>query len=306
MTDGYLAVLDALLADGLRALGPAFGTVQSEYVQQLQLADGGFPGRQGDSDLYYTDFALRVLSLTTASPAPLSRAADYLRQTNLEPETVVECFSWLNARRLLTQAGFAVPLEREALTRVIANQALPSGGFAAPGGTAANAYQTFIAALCLELLGEEFEYAGEAVAETAGLQTESGGFRNQPGEGLAQTSATAAALGFLTLQEALSEDQTRDACAFLAAMQATDGGLRAHSQAPISDLLSTFTGLLSLALLDAHEALNLQALARFVRGCACVGGGFGAFPGDDGTDVEYTYYGVGCIALLGAIAQASD
>ena len=312
MTDGYLAVLDALLADGLRALGDAFGRLQSAYAQQLQLPDGGFPGCQGGSDLYYTDFALRVLTLTAPPPTTLARAAQYLSRTRAEPRSVVECFSWLNSRRLLAPAGLEVPLARDGLVAAIARQALPTGGFAMPGGTVANAYQTFIAALCLEMLGEEFPSRGEAVAEIARLQTTDGGFRNQSGEGLAQTSATAAGLGFLTLHEAnsqqaaLSPDGAQAACAFLVSMQNVDGGLLAHPQAPGSDLLSTFTGLLSLALLDAHGALNLPALGRFVRGCASATGGFGAFPGDDGADLEYMYYGVGCVALLGAVMQASD
>ena len=306
MTDGYLALLDALLADGLRALGPAFGALQSEYVQQLQLADGGFPGRQGGSDLYYTDFALRVLTLTTAPPPTLARATEYLSQTSTEPDSVVECFSWLNSRRLLVQAGLEVPLDSGNLGIVLSGQCLLDGGYSVPYGSAANAYQTFIAALCLEMLGEEFDYVEDAVAEIARLQTDDGGFQNQAGEGRAQTSATAAALGFLTMQEAPTEEQTRAACAFLVRMQAGDGGLRAHPQARGSDLLSTFTGFLSLAMLEAHGGLNLQSLGRFVRGCASATGGFGAFPGDDGADVEYTYYGVGCVALLGAIAQASE
>jgi geranylgeranyl transferase type-2 subunit beta len=304
LTDGYLAVLDALLADGLRARGAAFGMLQSEYARHLQLPDGGFPGRQGGSDLYYTDFALRVLSLTDLPASTASRAADYLTQVSTEPRDAVECFSWLNSRRLLALVGRDVPMQREALVIVIAEQRLLDGGYSVPYGTRANAYQTFVAELCLQMLGEELRYAEDAVTEIARLQAADGGFGNEPGEGAAQTSATAAALGFLTLQDALGDEQARAACSFLAAMQVSDGGLRAHPQAPVSDLLSTFTGLLSLVMLDGYQRLDLKALGRFVRGCARAAGGFGAFPGDDGDDLEYAYYGLGCVALLRTVVEA--
>jgi geranylgeranyl transferase type-2 subunit beta len=65
-------------------------------------------------------------------------------------------------------------------------------------------------------------------------------------------------------------------------------------------LLSTFTALATLAGLDDLQRVNLPALARFLRQTALPDGGFKAAPADTEADIEYTYYGLGCLALLNA------
>ena len=59
------------------------------------------------------------------------------------------------------------------------------------------------------------------------------------------TNPTAAALGLLLLTEQLDETDPPSAAGFLAAMQNAEGGLRANTQIPVADLLSTFTGLVA-------------------------------------------------------------
>ena len=65
----------------------------------------------------------------------------------------------------------------------------------------------------------------------------------------------------------------------------------------MGDLLSTFSGLAALADLDALDAIDLEAARRFALSLACPGGGFRAGAWDDQPDVEYTFYGLGTIAL---------
>ena len=59
----YLSALTARLAAGLEFLPDGFRSRHSEYILAAQRPDGGFAGRQGGSDVYYTMFALRSAEL---------------------------------------------------------------------------------------------------------------------------------------------------------------------------------------------------------------------------------------------------
>jgi geranylgeranyl transferase type-2 subunit beta len=74
--------------------------------------------------------------------------------------------------------------------------------------------------------------------------------------------------------------------------------LKPHAAAGGADLLSTFTGLATLAALDGLHAIDTAGIADFLRNSAHPRGGFLACAGDDAADVEYTYYGTGVVALL--------
>ena len=102
------------------------------------------------------------------------------------------------------------------------------------------------------------------------------------------------------MHDALLPAQAAAAVRFLACLQSGDGGLKPHAAAGSSDLLSTFTGLATLAALDGVHAIDIAGVANFVRGNAHPRGGFLACAGDDSPDVEYTYYGMGVVALLRA------
>jgi geranylgeranyl transferase type-2 subunit beta len=244
-----------------------------------------------------------VLTATEAPPEALPRAAGYLSGLPASPRDLVDCFSRLNGARLLEAADLGPTVDREAARAVAARQALPGGGFRGPGGTV-SAYHTFLGALCSELLGVELPESAGAIRRVSGLRCADGGYSDRAGATSGQTSATAAAVGFLRGREALAEDAARAAAAFLARRQAPDGGWRAHPEAPESDLLSSFTALLTLAGLDALDTVDLAAAARFLPAVADSGGGFRASPTDAEADVEYTYYGLGVMALLRLAATA--
>lgn len=295
-----LEQLDALLLSGAAGLGPGFRSQQLAYLRRTQLPDGGFPGRRGGSDLYYTDFALRLALLLGAEDGLWERAADYLRHLP-QPTDLIGLFCALNASRLLMTAEVLVPVDRESRREVLRALALPSGGFAKTLGGPVSAYATFIAALCAEMLELDLPAAAEAVAALHALRGPQGGYRESPASGQEQTNATAAAVAFLTMQEALSEEAAGSAASFLGAMQGPGGGFWAHPDAPLEDLLSTFTGLVALVSLPDAKGLDLMGVARFARDLAMPEGGFAATRGDLEADLEYTYYGVGTLALLRAI-----
>ena len=85
---------------------------------------------------------------------------------------------------------------------------------------------------------------------------------------------------------------------FLLDMQTEEGGLRANTRIPIADLLSSFTGGLTLVDLDGFYELNVDSFRQFVNSLQLPGGGFMAAAWDESHDVEYTFYGLGCLALI--------
>jgi geranylgeranyl transferase type-2 subunit beta len=305
MTSLYLQALDDLLRAGLAPVSRGFRAAQADFVRARQLPEGGWPGRQGPADPYYTDFALRVLTAGEGADAALAAAAAYLRDLPAAPRDLVDCFSRLNAVRLLEAAGLAPTVDREAVRAVVLRQAVDGGGFGRPGG-GVSAYQTFLGALCCELLGLELPEAAGARERVRGLACAQGGFSDLAGETSGQTSTTAAAVGFLGLREALTAEEARGAADLLARAQAVDGGFRAHPGAPESDLLSTFTGLLTLAGLDGLDRVDLEAAGRFLKAVAAPQGGFRGTPRDSEADVEYTYYGLGVMALLQTAAAGGE
>lgn len=273
----YLSTLDALLADGLARAPRAFLDRQACFIEGLQGANGGFCGRQDGADLYYTDFAVRVLALCAPASPALARVPAYLAALP-PPRDVIETFSLLNCARLLRVS--LPPVHRAALP--------------APVG----AYRVFLTALCREMLGEALDDPAALLA----LRRDDGGFAERPGETQGQTNATAAALGALMLGEQTARADLPAIRRFLVGMQADDGGLRAHRGIGDGDLLSTFTGVLSLAGIDGVAELNLGSLGRFMQRLAASDGGFRAALHDDMPDAEYTYYGLGTLAILYQLA----
>jgi len=302
----YLETLDAVLSQGAADFSPGFVRQQTDYVISRRQPDGGFPGRRGGSDLYYTDFAIRSLALVSPESPALVGAASYLATVRPQPRDAIECFCLLNARRLLAQCGHSVEMDADALLAILAQQALPEGGFKRPRGAVISVYHTFIAALCYSQLTVEFPNAAQAAEAIQPLQGEGGGFAEQPGAGLEQTNATAAALAFLFMTGTLTEEHAQRARSFLAQMQAADGGFRAHAAAPVSDLLSSFTGLATLATFGGPAAVRLRDLAAFIKHVAQPGGGFRASVIDDQADVEYSYYALASLAILRAAISTQD
>jgi len=96
------------------------------------------------------------------------------------------------------------------------------------------------------------------------------------------------------------EDTVREEVVeFLVEMQNEEGGLRANTRIPIADLLSTFTGYLTLLDLEAADQIDIVAARRYANSLEIPSGGYRGAAWDEGVDVEYTFYGLGCAALLG-------
>ena len=82
----------------------------ANWLLALQREDGGFAGREGDSDLYYTSFGLRGLSmLGELNGEPAERAAAFLLGKLASQQTIIDFLSLIYAGFLLdTSAGIDI------------------------------------------------------------------------------------------------------------------------------------------------------------------------------------------------------
>ena len=299
----YLHELDAKVAEGVASLPGRFRRRQVARLVAAQQADGGFPGRQGGSDLYYTSFALRAFDVLGADePKVLALAAAWLGQCKGKAVDAVDCFCLLSSVRALRHRGVgAAEAEAQQIASTLEACRAADGGYAKAEADRGSVYHTFLAALCWQMLGEAVPEGAKALGFVRSCQRPDGGFGDDVHEKTADaggTNPTAAAVAVLTVLGELDETTAAAAAGFLAGMQRLDGGFAPHAAAPVGDLVSTFTALVSLGACGATGDVNRAQLGRFVKGLVVRDGGFRATAADDGVDVEYTYYGLGTLGLL--------
>jgi len=306
----YLEDLTLRLAAGLGELPDHERARHVDYLRAAQQPDGGFAGREGGSDLYYTSFGLRGLAvLGELYGEPAERAARFLRGRLSGKESIVDFLSLIYSARLLAQAAGVDPLAeaaptwRDAVAESLGRLRRPDGGYAKGSeGHASSTYHTFLVVLCLQLIDRTVPDPEQVVAFVRSQACVDGGFREIRAGKRAGTNPTAAAVGTLRALQSLTAEDRESTLDFLVDMQNDEGGLRANTRIPIADLLSTFTGLLTLIDLEALDEIDAAATLRFVRGLELTGGGFHGAVWDPAHDVEYTFYGLGCRALLHRLA----
>ncbi len=305
--DHYLQRLTTRLAESLERRPADFRVRHAAYLAGLQNPDGGFSGRAGESDLYYTSFALRGLAvLDTLTPAVCARAAGFLRRSLGGHASVVDFHSLLYGC-VLVQAGGGPDVladspadwpERVAAT--LETFRAPDGGYAKEtGAVSGSTYHTFLVALCYQLLNRPLPRPEDVLRFVRSRQRDDGGYVEFAPMRRSGTNPTAAAVGILQILDSDPGTDERDRIvSFLTQAASDEGGLRANARIPLADLLSTFTGTWTLAQLDALERIDAEAVRSYAEGLEAPGGGFRAAVWDEQADVEYTFYGLGVLALV--------
>lgn len=307
----YLTRLNARLADGLARVPAETRTRHVAYLRATQNEDGGFSGREGGSDLYYTGFALRGLSVLDAlSPEVCTRAAGFLKRSLQQEASVVDFFSLLYACLLVqTASGPDVLADSasdwpERVAATLEGLRTSDGGYAKTlGGHAGSTYHTFLVALCYQLLNRPLPRADEVLRFVASRRREDGGYVEIAPMRRGGTNPTAAAVGLMQLlggeEKGLKDEERSAVVGFLAEMVSMEGGLRANARAPLADLLSTFTSVWTLDQLGALDRIDTDEVRRYALSLEQAEGGFHGGLWDEGHDVEYTFYGLGVVGLLG-------
>ena len=296
------------LASGVQRIPDAERTLHGQLFCSSQGEDGGFCGREGPSDLYYTAFALRGLVLLgELGPDISERAADYLRQRLHQRVSLIDLISLVFAARLLeVSAGIDILNQAHSgwsttLSETFESLRRPDGGYAKSAqGHASSTYQTFLIALAYELMDIPLPGAERACQFVLGQQREDGGFVEIGVMRRSGANPTAAAVGTLRVlgEHFLTGEVQESVAQFLLASFTEEGGFRANTQIPIADLLSTFTSLETLRNLGAWDVVDSQRVLSFVASLQGENGGFYAAAWDELVDVEYSFYGLASLGLL--------
>ncbi len=302
----YLQRLTLQLTAGAALLPEGLTSRHTSYLLQQQNTDGGWSGREGSSDLYYTGFALRSLAITGALEGEVARRATSFLQSSLSrSQSIVDLISLIYGGQLIEASTDIDPFAdfaadwRQRVIRFFETLRRDDGGFAkSPDSLLGSSYQTFLVILCRELLGETVPSDDPCVNFLLGQRQSDGGFLEVRVAKRSGTNPTAAAVEALSSVGALTDEVRRSAISFMLDMQTDDGGFAANTRMPVDDLLSTFTALVTLWDLDGLEEADLRPAWDYAQSMEREGGGFAGFALDPAKDVEYTFYGLGTLSLL--------
>lgn len=308
----YLENLTIRLATGLAALPEQQRARHAAFFAERQRDDGGWSGREGESDLYYTGFALRGMALLgVLDGEPAERAADYLRGCLAGQAQIIDFLSLIYGASLLElSAGIDVFDRsaagwRESVAAALEEFRRDDGGYAkGPEGQASSTYHSFLVVLCQQLIAAPTPRPERLAEFILSQRREDGGFVEIRPMRRSGANPTAAAIGLLTILGRVDDDVRDETTEFLLDMQTDEGGLRANTRIPIADLLSTFTGMLTLADLGGLAELDCAAVEAFACSLEQPSGGFFGAAWDEACDVEYSFYGLGVLGLLASGEQA--
>lgn len=300
----YLHELTFRLAAGASLVTPSLRCEHANWLLAQQRPDGGFAGREGESDPYYTAFALRSLwILEGLDEATGFRAAAFLRSRMNARESIIDLISLIFGAAVCELAAGAVVISddddswRANVAAALATLRTSDGGFAkSPEGRAGSTYQTFLSVLCHQLIEIDPPDTDAIVDFIASQRHPEGGYLEIRAAKRAGVNPTAAAIGTLKALGRLDPTEHRATVDFLSDMQTDEGGLAANTRIPFADLLSSCTGLITLHDLNAVDVISIAAVRDYALSMQAPGGGFVGFALDQTADVEYSFYGLATLA----------
>ena len=305
----YLIRLGNRLADGLSDLREERRTRHREFVLGFQMDDGGFRGRDGDSDLYYTSFAVRsLMMLGGMDDQKADSIASYLRTHNWQRLNVIDLMNWL-ATAIAVQVTTGENLLasapenwQESMATQLEAVRVEDGGYAkSTEGASGSTYHSFLVMLSYQLIGLPQPRPNALIQFLYDRQRDDGGFVEIGPMRRSGTNPTAAAAAMLKELGAVDDEIRQDLRAFLKDVRSDEGGFQANSRVPFADSLSTFTGILTCQDLELGEIANHSKVREWLETqLEFPTGGFRAATWDESADVEYTFYGLGLLGLLTA------
>lgn len=301
----YLQDLTLRLAIGAAQLDPQDRDLHGTWLQNQQRDDGGFAGREGESDPYYTAFALRALWIIDALDESIGqRAAAFLRSRLSAKESIIDLISLIFGAAICELSVGAVVIDddnvtwRDKIAQLLNSLRTDDGGFAKTlEGRAGSTYQTFLSVLCHELIEIPPTDSDSILRFLESQAHPEGGYLEIRAAKRAGVNPTAAAIGTVKALGRLNPAEHQNTIDFIADMQSDEGGLTANTRIPFADLLSSCTGLITLTDLGATDQVDIGSIQRYARSMQSSTGGFIGFALDQTADVEYSFYGLATLAL---------
>lgn len=308
----YLISLGTRIAAGLARMDPERRRRHRQFILSQQRCDGGFVGREGDTDLYYTSFAVRGLAVLGGLSQEEARTIGrFLEGFDWRLLHVVDLISWLYSALVAQSFGgpdvFAnEPDEWTAeLAAKLESVRTSDGGYAKSlEGSLGSTYHSFLTVMTYELLGRKPPKPNKLGQFIFDRQRDDGGFVEIAPMKTSGTNPTAAAAVLLKRLGFADEQLATDLREFLKQVRSDEGGFQANTRIPFADGLSTFTSLLVAQDFGLDRSLDLTAIEAFIsQQLEFPTGGFRGASWDEQADVEYTFYGLGTLGLLGVVTS---
>ena len=260
----------------------------SAYIAGEINEDGGFKARDGKSDLYYTWFGLQCMRAFKIK-VPADCIGNYLKALDTENLDPVHTAAFIQCRIMLQNTWIKqlwnIMQVRSSLQTILNTRSV---------------YETFLAYMTMADLGFSVFRQKHISELLKNHRTPDGGYSDQKGCRTGTTTVTAAAC---ILHRSLGHPADPETGDWLLHQLHARGGFLAHPDAPLPVLLSTATALLAFSVLGV--TLNQKQIAdcwEFVETVWCENGGFSAHLLDEQADIEYTFYGLMCMGLLGRMS----
>ena len=267
-------------------LGDATDSVR-QFLRSLQNPDGGFNDRAGNSDLYYTAFALEAL-IALREPLPVESVTRYL--VSFGDATKLDFVHLACLARAWASISIDAPdpATRDAICSRIESHRTPDGGYDSnPNSQSGTLYGCFLAWGAYQDLAREIPHPQKMVPCIQSLRADDGGYANQRNLPMGLTPSTAAAV---TLLRQLGQSLPDALGHWLLARCRPEGGFFATPMAPLPDLLSTATALHALSGIHADLSAVKEPCLDFIDTLWTSQGGFYGTWEDDILDSEYTFY----------------
>jgi len=275
-------------------LGDSNALVSGFIGRQLN-EGGGFKGRSGQSDLYYTVFGIESL-LSLDAEFDRARIATYLRQFGdgdsldlVHLACLARCWAdVLECRGVRIEA----PL-RDGVLRRLEGYRCPDGGYSnSSGAQRGTAYGCFLALGAYQDLNGDMDNVTALADCVESLRTPDGAYSNDPAIRIGATPATAAAL---TILHYLNKPVSDASIEWLLSQLHPKGGFVAvpvEGSYGMPDLLSTATALHALVLAGVSLDNISERCLDFLDSLWSEEGAFCGSWADPTLDCEYTYYGL--------------
>ena len=252
--------------------------------------DGGFRGRTGKSDLYYTVFGIESL-IALGARIDRDQVLGYLDQfADGRSLDLVHLACLARCRANLRPPEHVEDELNERIAHRLEFHRCADGGYSnsmrAKSGTA---YACFLALGAWQDLKLEIPNPTGLIDCILSLQRPDGSFAN---DATIQTGSTPATAAAITTLHYLNCPPPTPSVQWLLARSRATGGFLAAPAAPIPDLLSTATAIHALSLAQTPLDDIKQPTLEFIDSLWSTEGAFAGNWLDETLDCEYTYYGL--------------
>ncbi len=270
-------------------LGEEASGLVLEFVRSQAHENGGFCDRDGEPDLYYTSFAIDVL---TALQVPLPEVAliDYLKRCLGEVQSLdfVHLCCLARCSSALSEPSVVGDLS-PVFEQVESYRTLDGGYNQSDDSETGSAYACFLA------YGAYKDHKMEVPNESGiarcldSLRVDGGAWANDVELPVPNIPSTAAAV---TLCRNLGLQIPSETASWILDSFHPGGGFLPFPIASMPDLLSTAVALHALDGLQVSFDEKKELMLNFVDSLWTAAGGFHGSWDDDDLDIEYTYYGL--------------